>query len=75
MRKPMLWKNETIVAKGRCATLRLYIIGGPKGYRWAALNGKTELGTFSCFKDAADARDSMTNRVRMSHPRAPFRFV
>jgi len=44
------------------------------GYRWAALSGKTNIGTFSCFKDAADARDSMVNRVRVFKPRADIRF-
>lgn len=72
MRNPILGTDETVIGRGRCSDLRLFIIGGPNGYRWAALSGKTNIGTFSVFKDAADARDSMTARVRAFKPRAKF---
>ena len=74
MRNPLLGKDESVIARGRCSDLRLFIIKSPAGYRWAALSGKTNIGTFSCFKDAADARDSMVNGVRVFKPRADIRF-
>ena len=72
MRNPILNHDETIIGRGRCADLRLFVIGGPRGYRYVALSGKTNIDTFSCFKDAADARDAMANRVREFKPRAKF---
>lgn len=73
MRNLILLKDEYIIGRGRCADLRLYVIGGPKGYRWAALSGKTNIGTFACFTSAADARDDMAERVRKFKPHAKFR--
>lgn len=76
MRSPILHSNEQIIARGRCSDLRLYIIRRDSGgFRWAALSGKTNIGTFTCFASAADARDSMATRVREFKPRAPFIFA
>ena len=72
MRNPILGTGETVIGQGRCSDLRLFVIGGPNGYRWAALSGKTNIGTFAYFQDAADARDAMTARVRAFKPRAKF---
>lgn len=72
MRNPILKTGETVIGRARCSDLRLYVIGGPGGFRWAALSGKTNIGTFACFKDAADARDAMALRVREWKPRAKF---
>jgi len=76
MRNPILRKGEKIMMRGRCASLRLYIIERPftvvggGGFRWAALSGKTNIGTFSCFPDSPSAFTAMESRVRELHPKA-----
>ena len=72
MRNPIINSDEKIIGRGRCADLRLYVIGGPRGYRWAALSSKTHIGTFACFKEASEARDAMAAKVREFKPRAKF---
>ena len=74
MKTPILKSDETIFARGRCSDLRLFIIAGPQGYRYAALSSKTNIGTFAFTKDAADARDALVNRVREFKPLAAIRF-
>lgn len=72
MRNPILNSDETVIGRGRCSDLRLFVIGGPKGYRYACLSGKTKIGTFACFPTAHEARDAMAARVREFKPRAKF---
>lgn len=76
MRSPIIHSNEQITARGRCSDFRLYIIRRDTGgFRWAALSGKTNIGTFTVYPTAADARDAMAERVRAFKPRASFVFA
>ena len=76
MRTPTIHSNEQITARGRCSDLRLFIIRRDNGgFRWAALSGKTNIGTSVLYPTAADARDAMAARVRAFKPRAPFMFA
>ncbi len=76
MRAPILHKDETVTLRGRCSGLRLFIIhrpftvSGGGGFRWVALSGRTNIGTFTCFPDSLSAFKAMEARVREFHPKA-----
>lgn len=76
MRSPIIHSNEQITARGRCSDLRLFIIRRDNGgFRWAALSGKTNIGTFAVYPTAAAAQDAMVERVRVFKPRASLVFA